>query len=169
MTLWMKNLMTVVRIVVGLILVYSGAIKLARPYDLLTTIYQYQAVGPRTGTLLAAVLPFLELMLGVALVCGVLALGASFLASVLFLMFTIGQASALARGISADCGCFGAGEQVGALSLLRTAGLFLCSLLCFGSECRPHRDAVGSRKRRSRCEICGQSHQMHSAPQGVPT
>jgi hypothetical protein len=94
--------------------------------------------GSGSAALIAGVLPFIELTLGVALLCGACTLGAAFLTSVLFLMFTFGQASALLRGIDADCGCFGAGEKVGWASLLRTAALLVGSVLCFLWALREH-------------------------------
>ena len=72
----------------------------------------------------------------VPLLCGVFTLGAASVASVLFLIFTVGQASALMRGLDADCGCFGAGEKVGWASLPRTAALLGGAGFCLGSALR---------------------------------
>jgi uncharacterized membrane protein YphA (DoxX/SURF4 family) len=118
------------RVTLGLVLIYSGMIKIARPYEFLNSVFQYQLLGPNSATLVAAVLPFVELTLGAALLCGAFTLGAALLASILFVIFTVGQASALLRGLDADCGCFGAVEKVGWASLLRTGALLAGALFC---------------------------------------
>ena len=54
-------------------------------------------------------LPALEVVIGLALVLGVMTRGAALISGLLFVAFIIGIASVWARGIEIDCGCFGGG------------------------------------------------------------
>ena len=54
-------------------------------------------------------LPALEVVVGLALVLGVLTRGAAAISALLFVAFIIGIASVWARGMEIDCGCFGGG------------------------------------------------------------
>lgn len=67
----------ILRVTLGVLLIYSGMIKVVRPYEFLHAVFQYQLFGATGATLFAAGLPFLELTIGLALVCGVCALGAT--------------------------------------------------------------------------------------------
>ena len=101
----------VVRLVSGGVLLVAGAVKLpdsgasvraVRAYDLLP-----EAVVPTVGYLL----PVLEVVVGALLLVGLLTRGAAGLAVLLYLAFSIGIATAWARGLTIDCGCFGGGGQ----------------------------------------------------------
>lgn len=59
-------------------------------------------------------LPFLELALGVLLILGVTVRLTAVAASLLLLVFIAGIASAWARGLQIDCGCFSEGGEVAA-------------------------------------------------------
>jgi rhodanese-related sulfurtransferase len=131
------SLALLARVGIGVVRIYSGSVKVARPHDFLTSVFQYQLLGPTSATFVAAALPFVELTAGVALLCSVFTLGAASIASALFCIFTIGQATALLRGIDADCGCFGAGEPVSGWSLLRTVVLFAAAALSVGTSLPP--------------------------------
>ena len=109
---------------------YSALIKAAHPFEFLNAVFQYRILSPRLATLVAAALPFVELILGIALLAGVHQLGASVAAALLFLVFMSAQASALLRGIDADCGCFGTAERVGLPSLLCTSALLAGAVVC---------------------------------------
>ncbi len=69
----------------------------------------------------AFVLPFLEIGIGLYLAAGLLVRGAALVGTLLFAAFLIAQASAWARGIALDCGCFGSLLQttVGPLTIIR--------------------------------------------------
>ncbi len=120
----------IIRTGIGLLLIYSGLLKVTRPYEFLNSVLGYHLLGPKSATVFAGVLPFVELSIGMALVCGIWALGAAAIAALLFAAFSAGQASILLRGISADCGCFGTGEPVSWVSLLRTLALLGAAIWC---------------------------------------
>ena len=62
----------------------------------------------------ALVLPWLEIGLALLLVAGLATRPAAVLSALLMAVFIAGVASAAARGLSIDCGCFGGGGPVAA-------------------------------------------------------
>jgi uncharacterized membrane protein YphA (DoxX/SURF4 family) len=74
---------------------------------------------------LALVLPPLELLVGLALIVGVLDAGARVVVFALMLVFTIAVGTALARGLDISCGCFDTegGAKVGVAKLAENIGL----------------------------------------------
>jgi len=95
------------RLTVGGIFVWSGSAHLANPYYFLSTIYQYELTRATVGALIGSYLPFLELVLAVCLLGGICSRPAWIVTSLLLLSFVAVQSSALVRGLSISCGCFG--------------------------------------------------------------
>jgi uncharacterized membrane protein YphA (DoxX/SURF4 family) len=100
---------TLARLVVGGVWIAAGWLKVSdgaasvravRAYDLLP-----ESVVPTVGHALPAV----EIVVGLALVAGALTRVAAVVSALLFVAFVIGIASAWARGLQIDCGCFGGG------------------------------------------------------------
>ena len=89
-------------LVAGWLKVSDGAasVRAVRAYDLLP-----EAVVPTVGHALPAV----EIVVGLALVLGALTRVAAAVSALLFAAFIIGIASAWARGLQIECGCFGGG------------------------------------------------------------
>ena len=100
---------TLLRLVVGGVWLVAGATKLPRPHESVQAVRAYDllpdAVVPTVGHLL----PVLEVVVGVTLVLGLLVRGSAVLSAVLLVAFIVGIASAWARGLQIDCGCFGGG------------------------------------------------------------
>lgn len=90
----------------------SGTTKAMDPDRTSVAVRAYDVL-PRAGVgVVAAVLPFFELALGILLVVGVgtrVVAGAS---AVLLGVFVAGVAQAWARGLAIECGCFGGGGAV---------------------------------------------------------
>jgi uncharacterized membrane protein YphA (DoxX/SURF4 family) len=115
----------------GILFVVAGALKLGAPALFTTDIANY-LLFPTLAPLLAAVLPPIEIVVGVAL----LATGvtwrraAALCAAGLMGVFTIAASSAFARGIDIACGCFGKESgPIGWLTLARDVGLLAVALV----------------------------------------
>lgn len=63
---------------------------------------------------IGAALPFIEIALGVLLLLGLATRLVAGISAALFAVYIVGIASAWARGLSIDCGCFGGGGQLAA-------------------------------------------------------
>tara|TARA_Y100000815_G_scaffold209570_2_gene193780 strand:- start:160 stop:627 length:468 start_codon:yes stop_codon:yes gene_type:complete len=97
------------RLVVGGVWIVAGALKVPDPGSSVQAVRAYrllpEAVVPTVGQLL----PVVEVVVGLALVVGLLTRTMAVESAVLFVAFIIGIASAWARGLTIDCGCFGGG------------------------------------------------------------
>lgn len=95
------------RLVVGGVWVVAGALKLPDPSESVRAVRNYQLLPEAVVPLLGHALPVLEVLVGVCLMVGVLVRGAAIVSAVLMCAFIVGIASAWARGLSIECGCFG--------------------------------------------------------------
>lgn len=105
----------------GALLVVAGALKLRDPGAFATEIANYQLL-PALAPFLAAALPLTELLVGAALLLAPVAWRrpAALAAAVLCATFFLAVATAYARGINIECGCFGTGGgPITALTILR--------------------------------------------------
>ncbi len=99
-------------------------------------VESYRVVSGNTANMIAHVLPFAELFLGLWLVSGTLRRYSSLVACLFFVGFMIAIYSAYRRGLAIDCGCgVGPPEHAGPGALLRDGLRFLLPALivCFGS------------------------------------
>ncbi|MEW2591234.1 MauE/DoxX family redox-associated membrane protein [Micromonospora aurantiaca] len=74
----------------------------------------YQVMPYDVATVIGAALPFVELALGVLLLAGLATRISAGVSAALLVVFIAGIASAWARGLAIDCGCFGSGGQLAA-------------------------------------------------------
>lgn len=97
------------RLVVGGVLIYAGAGKAAGPSEEFALVIANYRLLPRDMVMtVAAFLPWAEVLLGWALVLGVLTRAAAAGAAALFGLFLLSLLSVLARGLQLpNCGCFG--------------------------------------------------------------
>jgi uncharacterized membrane protein YphA (DoxX/SURF4 family) len=118
------TLVLLIRLGLGILFLYGGIEKVRHPFDFLTAVYGYQLVGPGVGLTIAGLLPWLEIVTGVSLICGLLLPGASGVAVLLCLVISVATTSALVRGLKISCGCFGgAGSTIDTAVVLRALSL----------------------------------------------
>jgi len=92
----------------------SGILKAVDPRTTVVAVRAYQIFPESLVGLIAAVLPYLEIALGVLLVLGLATRLTAILSALVLVAFIAGVISAAARGLSIDCGCFGGGGDVAA-------------------------------------------------------
>jgi len=97
----------VVRVVLGAIFVVAGASKVGHAAEFAQQIAAFRLLPQPVIAPMALVLPFLEIMLGGYLVIGLFTRAAAWVAALLLLMFDGAIASAVVRGMTLNCGCFG--------------------------------------------------------------
>jgi uncharacterized membrane protein YphA (DoxX/SURF4 family) len=129
-----------VRLGLGCLFLYSSLPKIRHPYDFLSSVYNYELVGPKVGVLAAMVLPWLELLVGICLVGGIFVSGALLVSMAMAGMFTFVITSALYRGLNISCGCFSASstEQIGYATLIRACVILLFSMFVYISVVASH-------------------------------
>jgi uncharacterized membrane protein YphA (DoxX/SURF4 family) len=135
-------LVTIGRIVLGLVFLYAAYAKLhPAPGDhwsvssikISLTLFalevdSYQLLPPWAVLLVARVVPFVELALGLLLVIGWRLRYIAAASSVLLLVFFGVMLRTYHAGLQINCGCFGPGEQLGTRTLVRDGLLFALSL-----------------------------------------
>lgn len=107
-----RTISTVTRVVLGGVLLVAGALKVVDPQASVAAVRAYALLPGALATVVGWGLPFLEIVLGVLLVTGLAVRPAAIAAGLLLALFVGAVASAAARGLSIDCGCFGAGGPV---------------------------------------------------------
>jgi len=121
----------VCRLVLGGVFIYAGFSKgypVEHRHQFEITLSTYQLLPVWAVIAVAAVLPWLEMALGALLLVGwKLRYVASF-AALLLGAFIAAMGITYARGIQADCGCFGFGEPISAMTLARDSALFLMAV-----------------------------------------
>ncbi|HUX28259.1 MAG TPA: MauE/DoxX family redox-associated membrane protein [Terracidiphilus sp.] len=133
---------------VGFIFLAASWHKLVFPYEFLSGVYAYEIVGPGLGAYVVVFLPWIELIVGLSLLVGLFPQGALAIASGCCFAFVFVQASALSRGLSISCGCFGGTPSpVTYATLLRTVFLLCGSVGCL---------VVAIRKAHRCAEVAGQ-------------
>jgi len=123
------------RVVTGAVWIVAGGLKIAEPDASIAAVRAYELLPSSLAQWVGLALPAVELVVGLALVLGVLTRGAAVVSALLFVAFIVAIASVWARGIEIDCGCFGGGgAKAGAASeypweIARDAALLAASLL----------------------------------------
>ncbi|MFL6182823.1 MAG: MauE/DoxX family redox-associated membrane protein [Actinomycetes bacterium] len=107
--LWVS---TVLRWGLAGVLFWSGGAKVSEPQQAVMAVQAYKILPVSVGEFVGYALPLFELALAVALLLGVATRISAIVTGALMTAFVIGVASAWARGLSIDCGCFGGGGVV---------------------------------------------------------
>jgi uncharacterized membrane protein YphA (DoxX/SURF4 family) len=94
------------RLLIGGMFIYASFYKIIEPASFAKSIWYYHLVPGELINLMAIVLPWLELLVGVALIVGVQYRGAVLWANFMLVVFIVALATTIARGINIDCGCF---------------------------------------------------------------
>ncbi len=110
------------RAVVGLVFLLAGVSKGLDTQAFTAEISAYQIVPAPLVQPMAIALPLLEILIAVYLLIGLAQRWAAAAAGALLVVFIGAMASALARGLTLDCGCFGNALGLGALRETVSAG-----------------------------------------------
>ncbi|MFO0761665.1 MAG: MauE/DoxX family redox-associated membrane protein [Byssovorax sp.] len=130
---WKAPAFWALRLGLGALFVYAGAMKLGTPADFATEIANYH-LGNELAPLMAVTMPTVEIVLGLGLIAGTRpwARAAALGAAALLAVFTVAVTTVVARGINVDCGCFGGNSgPVTMVTVLRDVVLFLCAAAIF--------------------------------------
>lgn len=89
--------------------IVSGWLKIIDPLATRQSVLAYEIFNAQISYLIADIIPPLEIALGVLLILGIFLRWTGIISALIFLGFIGGIASAWARGLTIDCGCFGGG------------------------------------------------------------
>jgi uncharacterized membrane protein YphA (DoxX/SURF4 family) len=119
------------RLYPAVLLLWSGLAKAFDEQGSIVAVDAYDVLPDGMVRLVAAVLPWVEIAVGLLLLLGLFVRFAGIAAAVLGAMFIAAMAQAKARGLAIDCGCFGgggAGAGVTWWDIVRDVPIVLCGL-----------------------------------------
>ena len=116
---WLEGLC---RVALGVLFVYSSWSKIADPGLFANIVMKYELLPECMVGLFSLILPMVELLAGLAIMFSKWMRESALLIASLLLMFIAALASALARGLEIDCGCFGVPSVGGRTELLLAIG-----------------------------------------------
>ena len=95
------------RTLLGLVFIVASIDKISAPDAFAASIEAYHLIPSFIINLFAIIIPWIELFAGIFLISGVYLRSSAFLMCLLLAIFEIAIVSALLRGLTIDCGCFG--------------------------------------------------------------
>ena len=94
------------RIILGIVLIWASIYKIEDPIAFSKIVHNYHIFPIFLENIIALVVPWLELILGICLIFGVFLDGSATLTILLFIGFIIILSQAYIRNIDLHCGCF---------------------------------------------------------------
>ena len=126
------RIILLLRWLVAVIFIFAGITKIVNPEIFARAIDNYRILPYFLVTLLAIVLPWLEIFCGMFLIIGRWQRGAALTLLILTFMFLIAIGSSIIRGLDISCGCFSnsiEGTKIGYTRLIEDMALFCAILL----------------------------------------
>ena len=126
---WPRWLLVAGRLILGGVFVYAGYTKIKQPWMLFAmSINSYQIVSESSTKILAQTLPWFELALGLVLLTGWILRWSATIASAVLVFFFSVMLHAYMKNLEIFCGCFGVGEKLGPITLVRDGSLAALAL-----------------------------------------
>jgi uncharacterized membrane protein YphA (DoxX/SURF4 family) len=130
------------RLLLGGVLLVAGGLKVTKPTDSANAVAAYKLLPTNIAHLLGYALPWLEVAIAVLLIIGIMVRPAAIAGGLIMVVFIGAIASAWARGLIIDCGCFGGGGELDPslasqvhrtyfIEIMRDLGLALCGLYLY--------------------------------------
>ena len=102
-----------VRIYLGVIFVIASLHKIAHPALFALDIATYDILPLSLVNIMAITLPYIEITAGVLMITGIKSRAASWLITLMMMLFTVAILMALGKGIDMSCGCFASSSIAG--------------------------------------------------------
>jgi len=138
------------RAFLALVFIWAALHKVIHPDEFAMTVATYQLLPLSLINLQAIGLPWIELLVGVALVLGIWTREAALMTVGMNLMFIVAIVLTLNRGDDIMCGCFASAEashEIGWDLVFRDLGLLLIGIYLFGvGPRRPSLDGLLKRR-----------------------
>lgn len=117
------------RIALAGIFLAAGYFKLREPWlQFAVSLSSFKILPDEWLELVAKTLPWAEVVLGVAILSGILLRWTALISTLILTVFLSVLTRSYLMGIHADCGCFGSGEPLGPKTLARDSTMLILSL-----------------------------------------
>jgi uncharacterized membrane protein YphA (DoxX/SURF4 family) len=128
----LKILYWICRLAIGGLFIYAGLTKglypLEEPFLFAIAISSYQLLPDALVVFVSRTLPWFEIVLGLLVLIGWQLRWFASTAAALLGAFILAMGVTYARGIEADCGCFGLGEPISPATLARDSFILLMAI-----------------------------------------
>lgn len=123
-----------IRLLLGGVFLFASLGKIGAPQAFAASIGGFKLIHESILLEVGLLLLWHEVICGILVLLGIWARAAAMVLTGLLGLFFLAMASAYARGLDIDCGCFGAliNSGVGLFALFRTLGLMALSLVIVG-------------------------------------
>lgn len=112
-----EGVFLICRLLLGVVFVYASYDKILHPQAFALAVFNYQIAPDWAVNLIALILPWFELLLGLCLLFGVLLPGATVAGTGLLVVFLVALMFNQIRGLDIHCGCFSTEIQEGPAGL----------------------------------------------------
>ena len=134
----LKNMLVLIcRIFLGFLFIYASLEKILQPEEFAKQVGYYKALPFGLENLLAIVLPWTELIVGICLLAGLFVDGAALLSIFMMLVFILAISQAMLRGIDITCGCFKVSadsEKLGLHTIIRDIIFLIMSFVVLNRQ-----------------------------------
>ena len=114
-----RYLIVITRIILGGVFLWASFGKILEPGDFARSISNYHIVPFGIENIVALILPWLELLIGMGLILGIMVDGSVQISAILLIMFILMIGQAMLRGFNIECGCgLKEGEMIGLNKIL---------------------------------------------------
>ena len=114
-----RYLIVITRIILGAVFLWASFGKILEPGDFARSISNYHIVPFGIENIIALILPWLELLIGMGLILGIMVDGSVQVSAILLIMFILMIGQAMLRGFNIECGCgLKEGEMIGLNKIL---------------------------------------------------
>jgi cobalt-zinc-cadmium efflux system protein len=103
---WTRHFALAARLILGGVFIYASLDKILHPDAFAEVVFNYQLLPSQLINLMALILPWLELILGVLLLSGIWLSGTVLGVNLLMIIFIGALVINTARGLNISCGCF---------------------------------------------------------------
>jgi len=119
------------RFALGVVFIWAGLAKIGDPAGFAREMHHFRLLPVAFENIFAMVLPWIELVSGLALVTNALPRSAILILGALLVVFFIAILTAIIRNLDIACGCFGTSDaaKTGWVTLLRDAGFLALAVL----------------------------------------
>ncbi len=122
----------IIRLILGLIFFFAAVGKIADPALFAREINNYNLINFELTNLIALTLPWIELIISIFLITGIRIKASSLIAGMMLVVFIFAVASAMARNLDINCGCFGRTiQKVGWGKIFENTALLIGSIYLF--------------------------------------
>ena len=132
------------RVFLGGFYLVAGAVKIPGPGKFAEAVANYRILPHELINSVAITLPWIEVVAGLFLILGIWLRASAWMINAMTLVFIAAISSAVARGLSIECGCFGTvgGREAGLNAILEDVGLLACGVFVLWAARRRPSESV---------------------------